>query len=920
MASRAVFLWSVSAFVLIASAPAYAKNQNSDSQVNPASTVAGSQAAAAADQPGDQPPTQNSSNQNAIVVTGIRASLATAQTIKKKSEALVDSIVAQDIGKLPDNTVSDALQRVTGVQVQHAAGETQNVLIRGLPDIGSFVDGREIFTGTSRGVALQDIPAELVQAVNVYKTSTPDMIPGGVAGRIDILLHRPFDFQGLEVAGTARAIYSDQSKKWSDIASVLVSDRWQTSGGSEFGVLVDLSYNQRRYQDQTGFNFGFNNFSNAATGGANVLIPDTVGGLITAGNRKRPGGNFSVEWKPNPDLLFYIDGLYTGYREDQDVNFFVGIPKAGDVTNVVLQSGSSVAVPNSTGTPAPVAQSITTLNNFTITSKQAFHNSTDGYQVAGGTQWTAGPAQLSTEVTYNNSKVKSRAYILDTNFVVPEINYNFNNNGTPHVDARNADGSPFDFSDTSILNIFQLFDQRNDSSSKELAWRGDVKYDFDNSFLQNFKAGVRYSHRTGFFEAAPTGPHFIGISGANYPDLGTDAPSDLLNGDMGIGRFALASTPFIVSNIDTLRGLAGESAGPPAIDPSSAFNLKENVYSLYGQFQFKFDAGAMPVDGVVGARVEKTDTTLAATLTSLNAQNQTIVTPITNRRRETEVLPSLTVRALPSDDVVLRLIAGKSITKPDFGSLNPATSLAPFGATGNSAFYGSGAGGNPNLKSVKSDNLDLSAEYYFGRASSISLAAYYRRLDGYVQNYAAAETWPGANGEPESYLVTRPRNTGKGTLKGIEADYQQFFDFLPGFLSGLGVQANFTLSDGKVQSPPDANGVLHEQEITPVTKYSYNLVAMYEKYGISARLAYNWRSKYIDSFSDANPGGKIVVKPVSFLDFSASYDLTKQITLTVDATNILGERYHDSFGGITYTPRDTRQYDRTIGVGARFKL
>src|SRR3569623_1289882 len=86
---------------------------------------------------------------NTIVVTGIRASLATAQRIKRNADAVVDSIVAEDIGKLPDNTVSDALQRVTGVQVQHAAGETQNVLIRGLPDIGSFINGREVITGTS---------------------------------------------------------------------------------------------------------------------------------------------------------------------------------------------------------------------------------------------------------------------------------------------------------------------------------------------------------------------------------------------------------------------------------------------------------------------------------------------------------------------------------------------------------------------------------------------------------------------------------------------------------------------------------------------------------------------------------------------------------------------------------------------------
>lgn len=919
MSRRATLLWSASAAVLAASTPAYAQDQtnNSDSISAPTtpspaivSTAGAVQATTAAGQSTDA----QKGEQGEIVITGLRRSLATAQSIKRNSDAVVDSIVAEDIGKLPDNTVSDALQRVTGVQVQHAAGETQNVLIRGLPDIESFINGREIFTGTSRGLALQDIPAELVAGVDVYKTSTPEMIPGGVAGRIDIRLRRPLDFPGLEVAGSARAIYSDQSKKWSYITSGLLSDRWQTAGGGEFGVLIGASYNRRRYQDQTAFNFGFNNFKNSATGGSNVLIPDTVGGLITEGDRQRPAGNFSVQWKPDPSLLFYVDGLFTGYREDHDVDFFVGIPKAGNVVSVATQEGSSVSP--AVGQPAvPVAQTITTRDNFTITSKQTFHSKTDGYQFAAGTQWTPGPAQISTELSYNRSKVTNRAYILDANFVVPEINYNFNNNGTPLVDARTASGSQFDFTDTSILNIFQLFDQRNEADSKQLAWRGDVRYNFAGSFIDNFKAGFRYSHRTGHSEGAPTGPYFIGVSGAPYPDLGENAPSDLLDGDLGVGKFALPATSFIISNIDLLRSLAGRPSGAPALDPAQTFDMRENVYAAYGQFTFKFDAGAMPVDGVVGARVERTKTKLDAILV-----NNGVLSPITSDRSETNVLPSITLKARPAKDVVIRLVAGKSITKPQFAQLNPATSLVPLGVTGGSATFGAGSGGNPNLKSIKSDNLDASVEWYFGRASSLSLAGFYRRLDGYIQTYSAIEVFPGPQGEPENYLVARPRNTGRGTLKGIEVAYQQFFDFLPGFLSGFGAQANFTLSDGKVPSPPDASGMSVDQEITPLSKYSYNLVAIYEKYGISARLAYNWRSKYIDSFSSVIPGGKIVVKPVSFLDFSASYDLTPRITLTVDATNILDERYHDSFGTSGFTPRDTRQYDRTIGAGIRFRL
>ncbi len=911
MASKGLIL-SAASIVALGGWASAASAQNTD----------GTQTAQATPAPGTAQ--DQASDQDTIVVTGIRGSLATAQRIKRTSDAVVDSIVAQDIGKLPDNTVSDALQRVTGVQVQHSAGETQNVLIRGLPDIESFINGREIFTGTGRGVALQDIPAELVAGVDVYKTSTPEMIEGGVAGRIDIRLRRPFDFSGLEVAGTARAIYSDQSRKWSYIGSLLVSDRWQTAGGSEFGILIGVSYNRRRYEDQTAFNFGFNNFSGPATGGTNVLIPDTVGGLITDGDRKRPAANFSVEWRPNPNLLFYIDGLYTGYREDHDVDFFVGLPKAGNVVAVTTQ-GSTLVSPVAGQPAVPVAGTITTRDNFTIASKQTFHSKTDGYQLAGGMSLNLGPAVLSTELTYNDSKFSNVAYILDGNYVVPQISYNFNNNGTPHIQAMTASGAPFDLGDQSILDIFQLFDQRQVQVSRQIAWRADLLYNFNAGPLKNFKVGVRYARRTGRSDAASNQAYFIGRSGDPFSDLGMNANSDLLDGDLGVGRFALPSSRFIRDNIDLLRGFANRPSGPPPFDPTQHFDLTENYYAFYGQLGFKFDVGRTPVEGVLGARVVNTDSSLNAILV-----NNGIQSPTTGNRNEVAVLPSLSVKATPLDNLVLRFVAGKSLTRPQFGQLNPATSLAPLGVTGTSSVFGSGGGGNPDLRSIRSDNLDGSIEWYFSRASSLTLAGFYRRLNGYIQTYSAIEIHPGPLGEPETYLVARPRNTGKGSLKGIEAAYQQFFDFLPGPLSGFGVQANFTLSEGKVPGPPDANGVSVLGPITPVSRYSYNLVAIYEKYGISARLAYNWRSKYVDSFSTVIPGAaganppvatrRINVSPLSFLDFSASYDINDRITLTVDATNILDERYHDQFGQNGVTPRDTRQYDRTFGVGVRFRL
>src|SRR5450432_4790022 len=155
-----------------------------------------------------QPSAEQSPGLNEIVVTGLRLSVQSALDQKKNSDQLKDSIVAEDIGKLPDNNVIEALQHVTGVQISRNAAEANQLLIRGLPDIETLLNGREIFTSTGRFITLQDIPAELLQRVDVEKSARADDIEGGIAGLIDVRLHRPFDFEGFEAAGTAMGTYS----------------------------------------------------------------------------------------------------------------------------------------------------------------------------------------------------------------------------------------------------------------------------------------------------------------------------------------------------------------------------------------------------------------------------------------------------------------------------------------------------------------------------------------------------------------------------------------------------------------------------------------------------------------------------------------------------------------------------------------
>ena len=255
---------------------------------------------------GSDVPTPATASQE-VVVTGVRASIQSAESIKRNSDNIVDSIVAEDIGKFPDNSLADSLQRITGVQVFRNAGETEQVVVRGLPNVISTLNGREIFSAAGRTFSFQNLPAEAVARVDVYKTNTADLIEGGIAGTINTDLHRPLDFKGFEIAGSFREIHSEIAEHNDPIGSLLISDRWHTSIG-DFGALLDVSYQKQHYDEPA----AFDDVRNPVTfNGQTFLAPNVVGDVYNVGRRERPQANFSLQWKPNSELEFYVDGLWT---------------------------------------------------------------------------------------------------------------------------------------------------------------------------------------------------------------------------------------------------------------------------------------------------------------------------------------------------------------------------------------------------------------------------------------------------------------------------------------------------------------------------------------------------------------------------------------------------------------------------------
>jgi iron complex outermembrane receptor protein len=841
-----------------------------------------------------------------FVVAGVRASMIRAQEIKQNSVQVMDSIVAEDIGKLPDNTVADALQRVPGIQVGRNIGEVSTVVIRGLPNLATTLNGNEIFTGTGRGVALQDIPSELIAGVDVYKSTSPDKIEGGIAGLIDIRLRRPFDFNKPQFAASAQGIYGENADDMSYIGSVLVSDRWKVGAG-EVGALYSGSYQQRYYVDQIAFNFLFEPVNVPATlvpGQTQLQLPFTQGGQVIPADRKRSAHNLSLQWRVNDELEIYNDFLNTRFRGNHQVHFLIGFPRFGAYTSAQVHQGTNIPI------------STTSTNNFHLTSTQAFKQRTDGYQNVLGARWTRGDTKLTAEYLYNWNSFKNQALIVDTRYgpATPDtFTFTYNDGSRPNLAIGPG------ITEASNYYLWGLFDNRDYSSSEQNGLKLELEQGLSNSFLRKIAAGLRWSARDVRFRGtsrndiapagatngdrfAPTVPKVSTIPG--FTSLNPEGPLDYYSTPHWIG----ASPDFLYNNPDQVRALFGLPNGPAGFNPTLGFSDEESVLAGYVNAHYATMMGTLPLDGTIGVRVARTTQDLQGFRTNGDI--------IDDEKKQTDVLPVLNSRLKLNERLQLRFAAGRTMTRPDFDDLNPAVTLNAPTTTGGGA--GTGNGGNPDLDTVKSDNYDLSLEYYFAPASYVAVTGFHRDIEGYVQTFAATETINGIN-----YTVIRPRNSGKGKLDGLELSYQHFPDVLRGF----GWMANYTYIDGDTDAPDSSPGAALGARVrkpyAQVSRDSYNVILVYEKNKFSSRLAYNWRGEFTDTFDGPNAPGsplrQIIVKARDQLDFDVSYAFTDNLRLTLQATNILKSEYQDYFYNASLYPRDVRAYDRTVSLGVRYR-
>ncbi|AXR06982.1 TonB-dependent receptor [Salinimonas sediminis] len=880
-----------------------------------------------------------------IEVSGLRQSLMTAVSRKQFSTEIVDSIIADDIGKLPDLNVAEALQRISGVQISRNRGEGSDVAIRGLTQIRTELNGRDIFsTIGGRSLSFEDVPSELLSGIDVYKNPSAEQIEGGIGGLINLRTRKPFDSDGQLISATAQLIHYDLSEENGVNLSGLYSNRWDTDHG-EFGFLINGSYNKAKFREDAVIVEPFYTRTDIP-GYEGEAVEVASGGGISAwvGERERKGLAMSMQWAPTSDLTLYSQFLRSEYE------FYD--PQTGIFAYGAGEGGTLDAVPGEFSFDAQGNLLTGAYNNppFQSFTRDATRNSQTSDFSLGFNWQLSSQLGISADIQYIDSSTEYRDATGFGSLNAGSTFYMDLRGDRPAYQVRETATGSTDFLTNPDNYLYQAMMARSaDNDGDEVAARADLQWDFDHgSVFRTFTTGARYTTKdintadSGFDWAAISGPPWDGSEDATatyneFPEYYSPDPhqSSFWRGDSAASAFGphFVVSPQLMQNnsnaLATLAGLNPLSGATPGFTERNELNAQEEqTYALYGMLDF-----ADPEDdfysGNVGVRIVKTEVGAAGTQTLTYRNAADTATDLQSQsaievdQSYTEVLPSFNIKFLLTDTLYWRVAASKGLSRPSFEALAANFTLSEnyLDADGNPDTPpeyrdSTGEGGNPGLQPLTVNQLDTALEWYFDEGDMAYATAFYKKVKNFEQTgvYNADFDVPGKG--TQTFEVTAPVNGESGTIKGFELGIQTFFDFLPPNFSGFGIQANYTFVDSEAPSPTatDIEGNPLVVPLEGLSEHSYNLVLLYDKDQVSGRIAYNWRDDWVTTTSGNGTGNlPIYSRAYGQLDASVSYDINPQFSVTLAAVNLLDET-NESYQGFENRPRDYVLNDRRLSL------
>ncbi|WP_231739293.1 TonB-dependent receptor [Novosphingobium sp. FSW06-99] len=892
-------------------------------------------------------PTQGAAAPDAapIIVTGLRASLDNSRGIKRAASGIVDAISIKDIGKLPDANLAESLQRITGVSIDRSGGEGAFITVRGFgPEFNTvLVNGRQLATPTDpsqasgRAFSFDTLASELVSGVEVYKSSTARFQSGGVGSTVNIKTARPFDYNGLKFSSSVDVNYDTNAKKAAPDGSFLFSD---TTHDGNFGVLLSGSYQHRYGKLNTAQTDGW--LVNPAVpgsqvnGGAgtvsasnpngNLFIPQDFDERVITENRERIGGTLVLQYRPNNDLTITADALYSKFTDTTDSRSFGNWFTATNLTNVKTDAnGTAIDMTQASG----IAEDFHDEKFDKRTNTKAFGLNAD-WKISEHVSAVFDVNYSVAKEDPNNGQENELALLgYDTGYarfqsdssVLPWLSQ-----GLPVAGGGACPGSA---TNSGVASSSAVVGQNNQGANEQLCqhvmfYRG---YGTDDQVVQ---ARADFVYKSDSKEGLTRANWGLYVSQDRKDTAYDSNEDDSGNAVAGYLIPAPASVPISVFNAGSnfLSGISGASRLPTqwltfdaatlfsaitaqqqATNPGFTFAphdindtvVRERVFGSYFESQFDGALADRPFSLVAGVRVELTSAYvngLATAYTGLRYQDPTDDIPVSSGTTRTvgtnnyvDILPNLAFKWLVSDTFTARLAASQTLTRPTLEQLSPVTTLNTYRPGDFAA-----STGNPNLKPFKSDNLDISGEYYYARASYVSLGGFLKNVSNFIVLNQTTGPINGVNGPlidpgtpsspnttnaPAQWTITAPINGADATVVGLEAAWQHALGN-----TGIGWQVNGTLVHSNRQLNPQ--DVSQKFALTGLSN-SANAVLFYDKNGIEARIAWNWRAHFLQYLTPPpNGAGQAVTQVRAYQQFDASlgYHLNKQYSVFFEAANL----------------------------------
>lgn len=912
-----------------------------------------------------------------VVVTGFRRSLEVALEIKRQSTGVVDSIVAEDIAKFPDNNLAESIQRIPGVAITRDGGEGKNISVRGLgPDFTRVrINGMEAqaisdgITAINRGrnFDFNVFASELFSRIDVHKTAAADLDEGSLGATVDLYTARPFDYSGFKAAGSLKAGYSELSGEVDPRAALLLSNNWFDK---KFGALVSVAYSENN-RVLNGSNSGNWDVGTSNGGFCNPTLPRCAGSnaaaFATANavsswhprflrywedtlDQERLGVTGTLQWAPTDRTLVNFDTLFSHLEaiHTQPTMEPIAFSRSGTqggkpeiiVRDAVVDSNGSLVYgvfDNVDIRSEDIYDAYET--DFLQMTLTANHEFTDSFSVN---------ALVGTSRSDQDND-KDLVVQMDR-FNVDGFTYDMRDGGakTPSI------GWGFDVADPNSYYFGPLQTQPggtggtgpeirlrpNRTDNKFEVGQVAAKYDFGGPLGFALNGGLQAKKYT-FIQS---GERFLLGEIGSMPTLPAGvSPADVTTLFCGLERLDVPSgtpTCWAIPNALAIAQTFNVFDAPPG----SRFETSGTVASARGDNRFveEKDRGAFlqalinteifgrQLRGDLGVRYVKTKqesqflTSLAtgAVLTTVN-------------RDYTDTLPSINLSYEVMDDLLVRFGAAKVMSRPGLGGLAAATTV---GVAGGARTVTTG---NPFLEPFRAKDYDLSVEWYFAQRSVVSVGVFYKDISTYIQNVTTQAPFS-TTGLPANLLdntgvsvndiftITNTINTPGGPLKGVEIGYQQPFEFLPGPFSGFGLLLNYTYVDADIAYFATANGTTtSKQSLLNLSKNAYNATLYYGRGPFEARTSYTFRDFYLTAVPGSgnaptnNPPIGVDANGVPetrYLDFSMSYKLTENFTASFEAINLT-----DEFETV-FQDTDVQRYqtDRHAGrqyyLGARFSF